>query len=1106
MPSKKAIDEQNQGLGEQRDLMEEIGELLSDAVGAAADLGDALGGVANLFRQIASDSAQTEENIEDSTKETGKFTAGLKKAQDVTNKLGKSLMSAAKSVADTMTSALGEIGGILSSVLSLSIVGTLTGILGMAISKFDFAFKGVVKELGIGFNAVGSNVNKTFENMRQSVVYMGLEFKDVIDGTRQLSDNFGFAVSEAQQLSLHIADGAKALGVQTNTMATLVGQFSLIGDMTKEQAHNLSEHVGILAAQHDVAPQAVLQDMAQSTEDMALFSKGGVKNFAKTAIEARKLGMSVKDVSNSLKGMLNFEDSLNKELQASVMLGKNINLNEARRLSFAGDTAGAFQAIANELGDVDLGSLDPLTLQSVADAAGMSTENLLKMSKGAEGMGGVDMGEEAMTAQERAALKARDTLSKMEQVLADAENMAIEVANAFGGPIVQALQDFMAKLQEFIPTLREWGKIFGEWVEKLKGMTWSEIGMEIGKKIGDGIMWGLNNALPFIGGVLKGIGETTAGSFLKGLGLLVAAGAKSGPLAMMAKGINKLFIKPLKFLGKMFMKPIKILAGWNLKFDETAKRWRKVNGQFAKAPKLLKVFTKISKVFGKIGKFFKMVFKPIKAVGKFLGKFFSIFGKLGKGIPILGQILTLIDGLFGGFKRLKEGAGIFENVFRFIGGFVEGVVDGIIKALTGIIDWFFGTDLTGAYDKFKASFLNFFSNLGTNVKAAFVKAKDAIVNTFGNIKDSVVEKFTGIKEGIAKKFTAVKDAISEKWGNATTWLSEQKDKIVGAFSNVGEKIGNAFGSVYDGISAGWGTATTWVGEQKDKIVGFFSNIGTSIGDAFGGIYDTVSAGWGTTTEWLSGKKDDIVTAFSGVKDSIVSKFSGLKDSIGKKIEIGKNFFKDMFKTAIEGAKSIPGAIADVFKGLGTKVKNKISNAFDGIGTFFSDIGASIANMFPDIDFGQIATNMVSGATKAMEKIKGLFTYPMNKLIDVMNAAKNIISNRTLFKGKTLLTEGQFATTDTWWNYSGYNIPPFDVKIPAIKTPNLGEDFAQLHTGGKIKSDGLVEAKKGEVYAGAGDAAFKPIADEIHSLKSDIAETNRLLARIITDGIPVVRGV
>ena len=85
-----------------------------------------------------------------------------------------------------------------------------------------------------------------------------------------------------------------------------------------------------------------------------------------------------------------------------------------------------------------------------------------------------------------------------------------------------------------------------------------------------------------------------------------------------------------------------------------------------------------------------------------------------------------------------------------------------------------------------------------------------------------------------------------------------------------------------------------------------------------------------------------------------------------------------------------------------------------------------------------------------------------------------------------------------------NFPPVTAAIPEIKTPSFGGPIPMLHQGGKIKSDGLVEARKGEVYAGAGDAAFKPIADEIHSLKSDIAQTNQLLSRILSEGIPVMK--
>ena len=71
------------------------------------------------------------------------------------------------------------------------------------------------------------------------------------------------------------------------------------------------------------------------------------------------------------------KNSLNKELQASVMLGRRINLGEARRAAFAGDTAGAMEAIASQLKGVDLEGLSPLQLQAVAEAANMSVSQIL---------------------------------------------------------------------------------------------------------------------------------------------------------------------------------------------------------------------------------------------------------------------------------------------------------------------------------------------------------------------------------------------------------------------------------------------------------------------------------------------------------------------------------------------------------------------------------------------------------------------------------------------------------------------------------------------------------------------------------------------------------
>ena len=882
-----------------------------------------------------------------------------------------------------MLNALGEIGGILSSVLSLSIVGTLTAVLGTVISNFDFAFKRVVKDVGLGFDIVGKNVKQTFMDLRSDVVRAGLEFKDLTDSTRQLADNFGFAVTEAQQLSFDIADGAKALGVQADTMATLVGQFALVGDISKEQSHLLSEQIGLLAAQNDVAPQAVLKDIANSTEEMALFSKGGIKNFAQTAIEARKLGMSVKDVANTLKGMLNFEDSLNKELQASVMLGKNINLNEARRLTFAGDTAGAFQAIAKELGDVDLGSLDPLTLQSVADAAGMSTEQLLKMSKGAEEMGGVDMGEEALSAQDVAALRARDTLSKMEKVLADSQDLAIDLADAIGPGLTDALQQFVDFLSSFDMT--ELKNKFDKFIEDLEKMSWEEVGKKIGTMLSGGIMAALDVAKPLFKGFFESLGDSTAGSFLKSFGALVAAAGK-GPLGAIAKIFKIGILKPIELIGKGIKALNKRFKLMNTYFDTATKRFRKLNGQFTKVSTFRKAFQSIASTFSKIVTFAKSALQPFAKVGNAIFRFVKVFGRLGKFIPYLGQVLMIFDGIMGGVNRASEATTGFGKVVAFVFGAAEGVVRGLITAITDVVDYMFGTDITAA---------------------------------FNNMADTVVNAFTGAPAKVLEFFT------------------DLPNKVANLFSGIGETIGDIITTSIKGVG----------------------NLASLIGDLFIGAGDLVVTGAG----------------------------------------IGKDLFKKMFDASVEAVKDVPTAIANTFGNLGKMVKDKMVGAFDEIGSYFAEVGDYILNLFPAINFTKIAEDMTSGIRSAFAGIKRMFVYPINKLIDVFNGVKEAISNKLVFKGYTLIKAGGIVDNELLGTF-----PKKNIAIPEIRTPNLGPDFEKLHMGGKIKSDGLVEARKGEVYAGAGDAAFKPIADEIHSLKSDIAQTNQLLSRILSEGIPVMK--
>ena len=111
--------------------------------------------------------------------------------------------------------------------------------------------------------------------------------------------------------------------------------------------------------------------------------------------------------------------------------------------------------------------------------------------------------------------------------------------------------------------------------------------------------------------------------------------------------------------------------------------------------------------------------KSFKAAGKPAVKFFSSFGRLGKAVPVLGQALTIFDGVSGALKSYDKDAGVAKNALNMLGGAAMGVTDGLVKSVTDISDYLFGTELTAGYE-----------NMKTKISSAFKSSKDAVVGFF----------------------------------------------------------------------------------------------------------------------------------------------------------------------------------------------------------------------------------------------------------------------------------------------------------------------------------------------------------------------------------------
>jgi len=190
----------------------------------------------------------------------------------------------------------------------------------------------------------------------------------------------------------------------------LVGLLVKTQGLTGQQAEDLLLSTRQLAKANNVAPDQVLKDVAANTELFAKFSSDGGKNILEAAVQARKLGINLDSVAKVADGLLNFQESLNNEITASVMIGRQLNLQKARELALSNDVKGAMEEVVKQVGsEAEFNKLNALERKALADAVGLEASELQKVVSASkeqktlagqikDATGKIEIPEETMTA------------------------------------------------------------------------------------------------------------------------------------------------------------------------------------------------------------------------------------------------------------------------------------------------------------------------------------------------------------------------------------------------------------------------------------------------------------------------------------------------------------------------------------------------------------------------------------------------------------------------------------------------------------------------------------------------------------------------------------
>jgi len=103
-------------------------------------------------------------------------------------------------------------------------------------------------------------------------------------------------------------------------------------------------------------------------------SPGGL---VKAVAQATALGLEIEQTAKMAGKLLDFESSIEAELEAELLTGKELNLEQARSLALQGKSVEAAAEIAKQVGSsAEFANMNVIAQQSLADAVGLTTEEL----------------------------------------------------------------------------------------------------------------------------------------------------------------------------------------------------------------------------------------------------------------------------------------------------------------------------------------------------------------------------------------------------------------------------------------------------------------------------------------------------------------------------------------------------------------------------------------------------------------------------------------------------------------------------------------------------------------------------------------------------------
>jgi hypothetical protein len=211
-----------------------------------------------------------------------------------------------------------------------------------------------------------------------------LNQKNLQEAMQGLTDETGVAAHYSEDILTNQVFLTKQLGVSGKAAAKYAKYQTTTGKSAKETNEEIADAVTNLKKETGIAFKlnTIFEEVANVNAGLKAAYGFNNKLLAEQVVKTKQLGINMAQAEKIASSMLDFESSIQAELEAELLTGKSLNLEEARRLSLMGKSSEAAAEILNQVGSTeDLMKMNVIQQEALANAVGMERNELIASVK-----------------------------------------------------------------------------------------------------------------------------------------------------------------------------------------------------------------------------------------------------------------------------------------------------------------------------------------------------------------------------------------------------------------------------------------------------------------------------------------------------------------------------------------------------------------------------------------------------------------------------------------------------------------------------------------------------------------------------------------------------